>query len=91
MNYVELFQNLGFPVAVCVVLFSIQMYFFKKVIAIIEDIMKQIQEERKQNNEYLQNSNKELSQIISRNSDALNRFSGLMVIISKILRKNSDK
>lgn len=90
MNYIELFQNLGFPIAVCVVLFSIQIYFFKKTIAIIEDMMQKIQEERKQNNDYLQSSNKELSQVISRNTDTLARFSGLMVIVSKLIKKQNS-
>ena len=86
-NYLELFQNLGFPIAVCVVLFTIIIFFFKKVMAVLEQIMHNIDSERKAHIDYLQQTNKELAAIISKNSDALNRFSGLMALLSKKIDK----
>lgn len=97
MNYLELFQNLGFPIAVCVVLFTIVVYFFKKGIAMIESLMAQFETVRKSHDEYMQKINQTNSDIISKNSEAMiknaeafNRFSGLIIMMSKELKHQNE-
>lgn len=90
MNYVDVFTNLGFPVAVCVVLFSIMIFFFKKITAIMLEVLRNNEKKEEENRKYLQESNQELSKIISMNTQALNRFSYMMGVWAKDF-KNKDK
>ena len=91
MNYLELFQNLGFPIAVCVVLFTIVIFFFKKQTAMMEKIIHDHDEERKKYIGFYQESNKELVGTVSECTKALNRFSALMVQLNKKLEsRNND-
>lgn len=89
MNYLEIFQTLGFPVAVCCVLFSIMIYFFKRFLAVFQMMIETNDKREEENRKYLQQSNQELSNIISLNTQALNRFSYLMGILSKELKKHN--
>ena len=39
MEYFEIFQNLAFPVAVCCILFAIVIYFAKKIILAVTNLI----------------------------------------------------
>ena len=83
MDYIDIFQNLAFPVAVCCVLFGIMVYFGKKSIGIITDMMKRSETERQAYTDYLQRSNAELVSTIKENTQAFRRFSKVLCQISK--------
>lgn len=89
MNYLEIFQSLGFPVAICCVLFSIMIYFFKRFLVVFQDMMAANEKKEADNRKYLQDNNQELCKIIALNTQALNRFSYLMGVLSKELKKQS--
>lgn len=84
MNYIDIFQNLAFPVAVCCILFGIMVYFGKKCISIVTNIMKQSELERQTYTDYLQRSNAELVSTIKENTQAFRRFSKVLCQISKV-------
>lgn len=84
MDVVNIFQNLAFPVAVCVVLFAVLIYFFKKIIEIIREAIKQVTAERQEHLEHLKTVNVELTKVIQENTAAFNRFS---TILNKLIKE----
>lgn len=84
MDVVNIFQNLAFPVAVCVVLFCVLIYFFKKIIEIIREAIKQVTAERQEHLEHLKTVNVELTKVIAENTAAFNRFS---TILNKLIKE----
>ena len=84
MDFVNIFQNLAFPVAVCVVLFAVLIYFFKKIIEIIREAIKQVTAERQEHLEHLKTVNVELTKVIQENTSAFNRFSS---ILNKLIKE----
>ena len=84
MDVVNIFQNLAFPVAVCVVLFCVLIYFFKKIIEIIRESIKQVTAERREHLEHLKTVNVELTKVIQENTSAFNRFSS---ILNKLIKE----
>ena len=84
MDVVNIFQNLAFPVAVCVVLFCVLIYFFKKIIEIIREAIKQVTDERQEHLEHLKTVNVELTKVIAENTAAFNRFS---TILNKLIKE----
>lgn len=88
MEYVELFQNLAFPVAVCCILFAIVIYFAKKIILAVTNLIEQYNQERQNYIEYLQKSNAELATTIKDNTEAFKHFSQLLQKI--VVQHNID-
>ncbi|MBP5369774.1 MAG: hypothetical protein J6Z01_15125 [Bacteroidales bacterium] len=84
MDVVNIFQNLAFPVAVCCVLFAVLIYFFKKIIEIIREAIKQVTAERQEHLEHLKTVNVELTKVIQENTSAFNRFSS---ILNKLIKE----
>lgn len=84
MDVVNIFQNLAFPVAVCCVLFAVLIYFFKKIIEIIREAIKQVTAERQEHLEHLKTVNVELTKVIQENTAAFNRFS---TILNKLIKE----
>lgn len=84
MDIVNIFQNLAFPVAVCCVLFAVLIYFFKKIIEIIREAIKQVTAERQEHLEHLKTVNVELTKVIAENTAAFNRFS---TILNKLIKE----
>lgn len=84
MDIVNIFQNLAFPVAVCCVLFAVLIYFFKKIIEIIREAIKQVTAERQEHLEHLKTVNVELTKVIQENTSAFNRFSS---ILNKLIKE----
>lgn len=84
MDIVNIFQNLAFPVAVCCVLFCVLIYFFKKIIEIIREAIKQVTAERQEHLEHLKTVNVELTKVIQENTSAFNRFSS---ILNKLIKE----
>jgi len=78
MDMVNIFQNLAFPVAVCVVLFAVLIFFVKKSIEMFREVIARIAEERKEHLEHLKTTNVELTKVIQENTSAFNRFSGIL-------------
>ena len=60
MDFLNIFQNLAFPIAVYCILFGIMVCFGKKCIGIINDMMKRSETDRQAYTDYLQRSNAEL-------------------------------
>ena len=84
MDTLEIFQNLGFPIAVCAVLFMVLSFFIKKSIELIHEYHNESIEERKSHITHLQTINSELAKIIQDNTTALNKFSG---ILNKLIKE----
>ncbi len=89
METLEIFQSLGFPVAICCVLYSIMIYFFKRFLAVFQGMITANEKKEEDNRKYLQENNQELCKIIALNTQALNRFSYLMGVLSKELKKQN--
>lgn len=75
MDILPIFESLGFPIAVCVVLFSILAYFIKKTLELIKDYLDKAQEKEVKDQEFTRALLKEQSAIIASNTSALNNFS----------------
>lgn len=75
-TFLNIFQQLAFPVAVSVVLFVVVFYLIKE--------NKQQQKEFIQN---LQQTNKDLVSVISENTKAINRFSTLIIKFQEQVKK----
>jgi len=88
MDYIDIFQNLAFPIAVCCVLFGIMVYFGKKCIGIITDMMKRSETERQAYTDYLQRSNAELVSTIKENTRA---FLFCYVLIAVVDEEIADR
>ena len=84
MDVVNIFQNLAFPVAVCVVLFCVLIFFVKKSVEMIREVINRITEERKEHLEHLKSTNIELTKVIQENTSAFNRFSS---ILNKLIKE----
>lgn len=75
MDLLPIFESLGFPIAVCVVLFSILAYFIKKSLELIKEYLDKAQEKEQKSQEFMCSLLKEQSAIIASNTSALNNFS----------------
>ncbi len=75
MEILPVFEKLGFPIAVCVVLFSILAYFIKKSLELIKEYLDKAQEKEQKSQEFMCSLLKEQSAIIASNTSALNNFS----------------
>lgn len=88
MDMVNVFQTLTFPVAVCVVLFGILMYFIKSALALIRDYLKEIREQQKAREDALLNIIKEETNVISSNTNAYNSLSVMVGKLISIIEKD---
>ena len=89
---INTFQTLTFPVAVCVVLFSIILYFTKQALAMIKEYLKEAQEQSKASEAAYIEIIKEETNVISSNTAAFNSLSVLMgKLIGMIEKEHKDK
>lgn len=95
-EYIELFRSLGYPVAVSAIMFWLLNKFLGKIVTMIEQVIKNLADERKKNDEYYQKNTEKQSEIIAENTAALNKFSSLLLMFMKKVDKydcdnNSNK
>lgn len=74
----NIFQNLAFPVAVCIVLFYVCFLTIKKENTQNEEFIKQALKTQEQHTNYLQNQNARLATIIKENTKAFNMLCTLL-------------
>ena len=82
MDLLQIFQNLGFPIAVCVTLFLILNFFIKKSLEMINDYIKAAKEQEQKTQEFLISIIKEQSKVISDNTGAFNNIS---IVLGKVV------
>ncbi len=73
-----LFQNLAFPIAVCIVLFYVCFLTIKKENNQNEEFIKQALKTQEQHTNYLQNQNTRLASIIEDNTQAFKQLCCLL-------------
>ncbi len=86
---VNIFQTLSFPVAVCVVLFGIILYFTKQALAMIKDYLKEAQEQNKATENAYIAIIKEETSVIASNTNAFNSLSVLVGKLISIIEKEN--
>lgn len=91
MEILPVFENLGFPIAVCVVLFSILSYFIKKSLELIKSYLERVQEKEAKHQEFMCSLLKEQSSIIAANTSALNNFSLTLGDLCSVLEKHKKE
>lgn len=87
MDFVNIFQSLAFPVAVCVVLFIAFGYFAKKIMVNMEKREDQSIKLRDQFIASLQQSNATLTEAVTKNAAAFDRLSEVLEKIEKKIKK----
>ena len=87
MNFVDIFQSLAFPVAVCVVLFVAFGYFAKKIMANMEKREEQGIKLRDQFIASLQQSNATLTEAVTKNAAAFDRLTDVLEKIERKIKK----
>lgn len=94
MDFLSLFQNIAFPVAVSVLLFWFLYQIVKKEISQNDNAMQLISEANKKHIEDLQAQNLRLANIISENTKALSEntevFKTLMELLKFIQNKKAN-
>lgn len=81
MDFLNLFENIAFPVAVSVLLFWFLYQIVKKEIKQNDTAMQIISEANKKHIEYLENQNEKLSKIIAENTTAFNSLIDILKFI----------
>jgi hypothetical protein len=71
----QIFENLAFPVAVCVILFCILFFFVKKALSMLTEILKGNEQKQSEYVDYLKTSNAKLISVIEKNTEAIQKFS----------------
>jgi hypothetical protein len=79
-----IFEQLAFPVAVCVILFVILFFFIKKALGMLTEILKGNEQKQADYVDYLKTSNAKLIAVIEKNTEAIQKF-------SYVLEKITDK
>lgn len=74
-DMLEIFNQLAFPIAVCVVLFGILMYFVKHALKLLSDMLKANAETQKEHIAYLKESNARLVSVVEDNTKTIQKFS----------------
>lgn len=87
MDFLSIFESLGFPIAVCAVLFSILAYFIKKSLELIKEYLDKAQDKEQKSQEFMCSLLKEQSAIIAANTSALNNFSLSLGDLCSVLEK----
>lgn len=80
----SIFEQLAFPVAVCVILFVILFFFIKKALGMLTEILKGNEQKQADYVDYLKTSNAKLIAVIEKNTEAIQKF-------SYVLEKITDK
>lgn len=75
MEVLPFFEKLGFPIAVCAVLFGLIVYFTKQSLIVVREYLKTAQEQAQKQQDFMVSVIKEDSQIIAACTAALNNFS----------------
>ena len=88
-EYLGLFQNLAFPVAMCVVLLVAIGIFTKKLLALVESMMNKHDEERKKIFDYMRTANAEQNAIIKENTETNKKVVSLLILVHKELKANT--
>lgn len=79
----SIFEQLAFPVAVCVILFCILFFFVKKALGMLTEILKGNEERQKEYVDYLKSSNAELVSVVKKNTEAIVKFSFILEKITE--------
>lgn len=79
----SIFEQLAFPVAVCVILFVILFFFIKKALGMLTEILKGNEERQKEYVDYLKSSNAELVSVVKKNTEAIVKFSFILEKITE--------
>lgn len=86
MDFLNLFQNIAFPIAVSVLLFWFLYQIVKKEVNQNDDAMNLISEANKQHIEDLQAQNLRLANIISENTKALSENTEVFKTLMELLK-----
>ena len=90
-NFISMFQSLGFPVGMCILLIIWMRYFLNKVLTIVEDMLKKHTEERAKVFEYMQQANAEQNAIIKENTETSKKVISLLALVYKKIQDHTDK
>jgi hypothetical protein len=85
-EFVSIFQNLAYPVAVSVILFLIGGYFGKKILAQMHEREVANAKLRDQYIDYLQKANTDLTSAVRENATAFNNFSKTLEEFKEVLK-----
>lgn len=98
MEILPFFEKLGFPIAVCAVLFGVILYGLKNALQMLRDYLKASQEQSKiqqeqedKRTEQLISIIKEQSSVITANTTAMNNFSLTIGKLSSVIEKSLNK
>lgn len=90
METLTFFENLGFPIAVCAVLFSILSFFIKKTLELIKEYLDKALEKEQKHQEFMCSLVKETVSVIASNTNAYNNFSVVLGDLSTTIRLIKD-
>lgn len=85
-EFVSIFQNLAYPVAVSAILFLIGGYFGKKILAEMHEREVANAKLRDQYIDYLQKANADLTSAVRENATAFNNFSKTLEEFKEVLK-----
>lgn len=90
-NFITMFQTLGFPVGMCILLIIWMRYFLNKVLAIVEDMLKKHTEERATVFKYMQQASAEQCAIIKENTETNKKVVSLLTLVYKMIQEKTEK
>lgn len=79
----SIFEQLAFPVAVCVILFVILFFFIKKALGMLTEILKGNELKQAEYVDYLKTSNAKLVSVVEKNTEAILKFSYVLEKLTK--------
>lgn len=79
----SIFEQLAFPVAVCVILFVILFFFIKKALGMLTEILKGNEQKQAEYVDYLKTSNAKLVSVVEKNTEAILKFSYVLEKLTK--------
>lgn len=79
----SIFEQLAFPVAVCVILFVILFFFIKKALGMLTAILKGNEQKQAEYVDYLKTSNAKLVSVVEKNTEAILKFSYVLEKLTK--------